>query len=115
MKKIHFLGLLITASLVVSCESITYEQISVVTTNPTYTVNIEPVIKANCTGCHASGNQYPDLDTYANVKDATQNGNLICRIDDPSVCSGRIMPTSGRMQQTTIDMIKLWSTNGYTN
>ncbi|MCI4443813.1 MAG: hypothetical protein JHC39_09985 [Lentimicrobium sp.] len=114
MKKlIIFIAFISAAMYMVSCTSSTYEEISAPVTNPTYTANVEPVIKANCTGCH-SGGQYPNLTTYADVKDATQNGNLICRIDQTQAC-GRVMPPSGAMSKQTIDMIKLWQTQGYVN
>lgn len=113
MKKLKIVLLLISAIFVVSCNSSTYEEISAPVTNPTYTVNIEPVIKANCTGCH-SGGQSPNLSGYANVKNATQNGDLICRIDQSQAC-GRVMPQSGSMSRQTIDMIILWQTQGCIN
>jgi hypothetical protein len=114
MKKlILFLILIISVSFYVSCTSSTYEEISAPVTNPTYTANIEPVIKANCTGCH-NGGQSPNLTTYAYVKDATQNGDLICRIDQSQAC-GRVMPQSGPMSKQTIDMIILWQSQGCQN
>lgn len=72
MKKfILFIVLISAVTYMVSCTSSTYEEISAPVTNPTYTANVEPVIKANCTGCH-SGGQSPNLTTYAYVKEATQ-------------------------------------------
>jgi hypothetical protein len=116
MKKlIIFLLFICTITYMVSCTSSTYEEISAPVTNPTYAVNVEPVIKAKCTGCH-SGGQSPNLTTYQNVKNATQNGDLICRIDQtPGVACGRVMPPSGSMSKQTIDMIILWQTQGYAN
>ena len=113
MKKIKFLLMLIIPAFIVSCTSSTYEEISAPVTNPTYTLNVEPVIKANCTGCH-SGGQSPNLASYTQVKDATQNGDLICRIDQTQAC-GRVMPQSGAMSKQTIDMILLWQQQGCIN
>jgi hypothetical protein len=113
MKKLIILSLVLICLFVFSCESTTFEQISVVNTNPTYAANVNPIITANCTGCHSSGGQYPALETYSQVKEAIQNGDVICRIDTQSC--GEVMPTSGRMSQGTIDLIKLWATNGYPN
>jgi len=112
MKKIKIFLMLISAAFVVSCESTTYDQISIPSTNPTYTINVGPVIKANCSGCHSGGSQFPNLENYAQVKEATQNGNLLCKIN--GTC-GSVMPTNGKMSQGTIDMIQLWSSNGYIN
>lgn len=106
--------MVIASAFIVSCESSTYNEISVISTNPTYTANVEPVIKANCIGCHSGGSQYPNLETYAEVKDATQNGVLICRIDQSQAC-GSVMPPNGAMSKQTVDMIKLWQTQGYIN
>jgi hypothetical protein len=113
MKKINCLVLLVTAVFLGSCDSVTYDQISEVNTNPTYSVNVGPIFHSNCSGCHNSTGQYPSLESYVEVKDAIQNGNVICRIDTQSC--GSVMPTSGRMNQGTIDMIKLWAANGFIN
>ena len=100
-----------------SCESNTYEEISQIS-NPTYDANIKAIFSANCTSCHsAKGTQQePYLTTYAEVKDGIENGVVLCLIDNPGDCFyDNIMPSSGRMPQTTIDLIKLWKTNGYIN
>ena len=116
MKKvIVFLVILTTGSIFNSCESSTYGDISVVA-NPTYTANIGPIVHSTCAGCHYAGKQSPDLENFAQVKDAIENGDLLCVIDNPSVCFySSIMPQSGRMPQTTIDMFKLWANQGYKN
>lgn len=114
MKKLIIFLVILTGVIVVSCDSNTYDEISVVT-NPTFSANIGPIVKASCSSCHSGGQQMPNLESYAEVKDAIQNGNVLCRIDDPTACFGSIMPTSGRMPQTTIDLIKLWQTQGYVN
>lgn len=114
MKKvIIFLTVIFTGVAFVSCESNTYGEISFVA-NPTYNANIGPIVKATCAGCHSGNAQYPNLESYAEVKDATLNGSLICRIDQSQAC-GRVMPQSGPMPQTTIDMFILWQTQGYAN
>jgi hypothetical protein len=114
MKKINIVLMIMASAFIVSCESNTYNEISVIATNPTYTANIAPVVKANCTSCHSGGSQYPNLETYAEVKDATQNGSLICRIDQSQAC-GRVMPQRGPMSKTTIDMFLLWQQQGCLN
>lgn len=99
---------------IISCDSNTYNEIAVISNNPTYTANIAPAVRVNCLGCHSGGSQYPNLETYAEVKDATQNGDLICRIDQSQAC-GRVMPQSGSMAKTTIDMFLLWQQQGCLN
>ncbi len=115
MKKSILLLLFTCATFLVSCTARTYEDISEpVSAAPTYTANIETIIKANCVGCHSAGGRFPTLGTYEQVKDATQNGNLICRIDQTQSC-GSVMPRSGPMPRQAIDMIILWQKEGYKN
>jgi len=108
MKKIVLL-MVASIAFLTSCESRTYEDISLAVSNPTYVANVKPVIDANCTGCH-NGGTFPSLTNYTEVKDATQNGRLLCRIDGSC---GSIMPPSGQMPSGTISMINLWAKQGY--
>lgn len=112
MKKIKIFLILISVSFFASCESNTVQELSVVSTSPTYGTNIKPVVTASCIECHSSGYQFPNLETYDQVVEATKNGNLLCRIN--GTC-GSIMPASGKLPQATIDMIQLWKTNNYPN
>lgn len=111
--KIIFI-LMITLYLGFSCDSSTYDEVSGEVSNPTYTANIKPIIANNCLSCHSkAGAQYPVMETYLQLKEATEKGSVICRIDDQSC--GAVMPQSGRMPQTTINTIKKWASNGYPN
>lgn len=112
MKKISVITIIMISMFIISCESNTTQELSAVVLNPTYTQNVQPIVTANCTGCHSGGNQYPDLDTYETLKDASINGQVLCRIDGSC---GDIMPTSGAMPQATIDLIKTWAANNYPN
>ncbi len=104
----------------ISCDSNTYEEISKVSennvtiTNPTYEKNVKSIISSNCIGCHSPGvvNQSPYLRNYNEIKDAVANGDVLCRIQ--GLC-GDVMPQSGKMPQANIDLIILWSTQGYIN
>lgn len=109
-----FISFIASISSLVSCTSSTYEEISGNVKNPTYVANIEPIIKANCISCHSKNAQFPNLTTYTEVKDATQNGDVICRIDQTQAC-GSVMPQSGPMQKQNIDMIILWKSQGCKN
>lgn len=119
MKKIILFSVLISGIIFNSCNSKSIKELQadeIVITNPTYVANVEPIFKSQCTACHGvSGTQqYPNLETYAEVKDAIENGVVICRIDNPNQCSeGKIMPQSGKMPQKTIDLIKLWVSQGF--
>ena len=111
MKKINIVLLAISGLFLVSCESATIQDISAVVTDPTYTEHIAPVMSAKCTSCHGqSRNQYPNLETYAEVKDAAQNGTLLCRLD---ASCGSIMPQEGTLPQATITMINTWAANNF--
>lgn len=99
-----------------SCQSSTYDDISPKNiTNPTYAKNIKPIVDANCISCHSQGGtgQYPNLETYLELKDGCENGKVICRIEGQTC--GEVMPQSGRMPQSTIDLIKLWKAQGFLN
>ncbi|MSP85440.1 MAG: hypothetical protein EXR18_06420 [Flavobacteriaceae bacterium] len=110
MKNLNIVLLSICGLFLVSCESNTTQDISAVITNPTYTSHVAPVMSAKCTSCHAGGNQYPNLETYAEVKEATQNGDLLCRLD---ASCGRIMPQSGALPTATINMINNWANTNF--
>jgi hypothetical protein len=106
--------LLITCYIGFSCNSSTYDEISVKVDIPTYQANVKPIIENNCLSCHSrAGGQDPTLETYVGVREAAEKGNLICRIDDQSC--GSVMPPSGKMPQTNINIIKKWAENGYPN
>lgn len=97
----------------IACESSTYSEISAVATKPTYKLNIEPIIAAECNSCHSAyAGQFPILESYSDLKTACQTGFVLCRID---ASCGAVMPTSGKMIQSKIDLIKLWAVNGYEN
>lgn len=106
--------ILISCYIGFSCESSTYNDISGEVANPAYTANVKNIIENNCLGCHSdAAGQYPTMETYVQVREATEKGQVICRIDDQSC--GSVMPQSGRMPQTNINTIKKWAANGYPN
>ncbi|KRD07333.1 hypothetical protein ASE21_17725 [Flavobacterium sp. Root901] len=112
MKKYIFLsGILFS---LFSCESNTYESLEeqeVVTGPVTYNANAKAIIDANCIACHASGGTLKPLETYAEVKDAVLNTNLLDRIQRQNGTTGQ-MPKSGRMSQDKINIILQWSADG---
>ncbi|TRX16109.1 hypothetical protein FNW25_13230 [Flavobacterium franklandianum] len=104
----------ITCCIGFSCETSTYDEVSGEVANPTYTANVKSIINNNCLGCHSdAAGQYPTMETYVQVRNATENGKVICRIDDQSC--GAVMPQSGRMPQVNINTIKKWVANGFPN
>lgn len=83
------------------------------TTAVTYTKNVKSIVDANCIGCHQSGRSagFRPLTTYAEVKAAVENANLLGRIQLQTGQQG-IMPQGGRMSQANIDVIVKWNTDG---
>lgn len=120
MKKIKIVLMIVGSIFIVSCESNTYKELEVLvpvpdsTTSITYTANVASIMANNCTSCHSVGGTSPALTTYAQVKAATDTGNVICRIDQTQSC-GNVMPTSGAMSAVNIATIKLWKTQGFKN
>jgi hypothetical protein len=89
-----------------SCNTRTYDDISGPKTNITYTKDIEPIMKNNCTECHSASSldQFPPLDSYQDVKYYIED--IINRTEDGS------MPQSGPLPSSTINVIKKWRDNG---
>lgn len=111
---LFFCVLAIVVAMEFSCESATYEEIAGENANPTYTASVKPIMANNCLSCHSvAAGQSPSLETYAQVREATETGDVICRIDDQSC--GKVMPQSGRMPQININTIKKWAANGFPN
>lgn len=115
MRTLKFCCILLIFSVIgFSCDSATYEEIAGEKSNPTYVVSVKPIITTNCLSCHsAAAGQFPTLETYIQVREATETGNVICRIDDQSC--GTVMPQSGRMPEVNISTIKKWAANGFSN
>lgn len=113
MKKVYLYLSIVITLLLTSCTSRTIQEIEPPLpsgTTITYNANIHKIFEAKCTGCHAGGSENPNLETFAEVKEATKNGQVICRINGNC---GDVMPQSGKMSQQTIDLIELWRTQGY--
>lgn len=115
MKVIRYI-LPIVATILFSCESHTYEDLEedILFEGPvTYNSHVKSIISANCTSCHGAGGtaSFRPLGTYAELKDAVQNTDLLDRIQRQNGETG-IMPQTGRMPQGTIDLIVQWNTDG---
>ena len=77
----------------------------------TYDEHVAPIINNYCITCHGgtapSANLW--LTNYNEVKDATQHGNLISRINS----SSSPMPPSGLITQSNRAIIQEWVDDGY--
>ncbi len=81
----------------------------------TYTDYVKAIIDSNCVSCHNSSpnaNGPFSLETYQEVKENTQNGNLLIRINLADGAN-EIMPPTGKMSQANIDVITFWANEGY--
>lgn len=113
-----FITILIITMILNSCESNTYSEIEkqTVNTNPTYQKDIKPIIESSCIDCHNNGSGIGgfSLLNYEDVKDVTDSGNLIFRIE--TATGIKSMPLNGpKLSKSNIDLIKLWKANRYPN
>jgi len=83
------------------------------TTGMQYSLDVLPILKANCYSCHANGivNGGVSLDGYANVATQVSNGNLIGAITH---APGYVpMPfDGGKLSDCDIAKIKAWINEG---
>lgn len=77
----------------------------------TYTAHIEPLITSSCLGCHSGtipqGNL--GLESYTKVRNATENGTLLSRVNDAS----NPMPPAGLLTTQSRILFDQWVQNGY--
>lgn len=116
MKKMYALfalTLLFTLLLMNSCTEaiIPEDEATVITETVTYDEHIQSIVFNSCLTCHGSVNPSANLSltTYSQVKNATQNGTLIQRINDAS----NPMPQSGLMSAEQRAYFDKWVTDGY--
>lgn len=81
----------------------------------TYSNTIKAIISNNCIRCHSdpteNGAPFP-LTNYNQVLTRAESGILLTAISRQTGES-RAMPTSGRMPQSTIDLVEQWINNGF--
>lgn len=77
----------------------------------TYNANIKPIVTTNCISCHGGATPAASLDltTYDNVKNSTENGALIQRIND----AANPMPQSGLLSKAERALFDEWVKNNY--
>ena len=77
----------------------------------TYDDDVAPIIANNCIGCHSGPNANAglDLSSYANVRGAAEQGNLVNRINNGS----NPMPPSGILPPATRQIIDQWVADGF--
>lgn len=77
----------------------------------TYTANVKSIIDSNCISCHGASNPSAgfNISNYANAKN---NINSIINRADLQTGQPGIMPPSGRMSASKIQILKDWQTQG---
>lgn len=105
-------------SLLFNCSSNTYFELEdqEVTTSEglvTYNSHIEQIITNNCITCHSLGNSadFRPYGNYSLVKEAVLNTDLLDRIQRQNGEPG-LMPQTGRMSQSQINIILQWVEDG---
>ena len=116
MKGIKFISVLLIIPLLIGCATDSSEDfLKPIPDIVDYTNHVMPIISSNCVSCHNSNanpiGPFP-LETYDEVRDKTENENLLARIQLPEGAP-LIMPPAGKMSQTNIDIILKWKQQGY--
>jgi cytochrome c5 len=85
------------------------------TTAISYSLDIEPIINAQCLSCHqgAAASAGRLLEDFTTVKASATDGSLFHSINGTGGYS--IMPQSGKMSQCNIDKIDAWIKAGTPN
>ena len=112
MKKIIYTSILILMMSSCSEGYIPIDEATTIPTGPiTYEAHISPVISSRCISCHGGSDPQGGLllQTFNQVRNSTENGTLIQRINDPA----DPMPTTGLMPASTRALFDEWVNNGY--
>jgi len=114
MKQLIYLPL--AALALMSCDSHTYEEIGeeIIIEGPvTYNANVKSIIDNNCVVCHSpeGSASFRPFTTYAEVKAGVEEAGLLDRIQLQNGEPG-VMPSTGRMPQSNIDVILQWNADG---
>nr|WP_314498743.1 hypothetical protein [uncultured Chryseobacterium sp.] len=108
MKKFAYI---IVLSILIGCESRTYEEISdntPITSVVKYESDLKPIIESSCINCHSAASFKP-LVTYTQVRDNIDN--IIDRIQRPAGDPLR-MPQGGSLSQNQINFFVKWKADG---
>lgn len=81
-------------------------------TTVNYVQNIKPIIDNNCTRCHASPPVNGAPFSLVNFAQVSQRATNIFNTMNRQSGSAGAMPPSGRLPQSTIDLIQQWIDEG---
>lgn len=77
-----------------------------------YNDDIKPILQSSCVGCHASPPTNGAPFALVNFTQVMQRGEAIFNAMNRQSGTPAAMPPSGRLPQTTIDVIREWIDNG---
>ncbi len=99
------------ATLIVTYGSCTSDPMDGSDNVPTYDSDIRNITYNYCITCHSglAPSANLDLNSYQNVRQSTENGNLLNRIND----NNNPMPPSGLLTDEQIQLFEDWAANGY--
>jgi hypothetical protein len=75
-----------------------------------YSVDIQPILNANCISCHSTGNPNGDYTNYAGTNVKVSSGIFANR-----VLVAKDMPLGGSLSESDLGKIKCWIDNGAPN
>jgi hypothetical protein len=113
--RIKIIGLALTLLLGLgSCKKESVTDYDCASITPTYTTNIEPILRVSCAvlGCHNFGSAQGgvSLADYQDVKSSANKDRLVGAVQQKSGFSA--MPPSGQLPDSSIEMISCWVQNG---
>ncbi|AKK72058.1 hypothetical protein OK18_04870 [Chryseobacterium gallinarum] len=111
MRKLAYLLTISAGSILISCESRTYEEISdntPITLPVKYITDVKPIMDNNCNACH-SATSFKPLATYDQVKNNIDG--ILDRIQRPDNDPGK-MPKGGSLSATQINIFIKWKADG---
>lgn len=117
MKKIFFLissALLLSFTACKSTKETTAakETLNCAATAYTLATDIQPLISANCGGCHGPKGKKAglDLNLAETVKSVAADGRLVCVMRAAKGCS--VMPPGQPLSKVDVDKVECWVNNG---
>ncbi|WP_228435863.1 c-type cytochrome [Chryseobacterium pennipullorum] len=112
MRTLSYIPILLSAVLLIACDSRTYEEISdntPITAPVNYVKDVKPIIDNNCIGCHSADGFNKPLATYEQAKNNIDG--ILDRIQRPNGDPGK-MPKGGSLSAAQINIFIKWKADG---
>ena len=78
----------------------------------TYNSNVKSIMQSSCVGCHSSPPVNGAPFALVNFNQVSQRASSILNVMNRQSGTSNAMPPSGRLPQSTIDVIEQWIENG---